>query len=203
MQEIVNHNHKGMVVKAFALAIVSFFSFFVSCDNDKLETTDAIERDSVAGQYAKDVYTLISDSGIVKYRMETKEWYIFDRVDTPYWYFPQGLFFETLNDTMGTDASITSKYAKYYTDLELWDLRDSVKSKNIKGEYFETDQLFWDQKEKRVYSKEKIKITQDKRIITGRGFESNQSFTNYTIKKPEGIFPIEEQQNDEPQKEKE
>lgn len=198
MQQKVKHTNKGMVAKTSVLAIVSFFSIFISCQNNELETTDAISRDSVAGQYAKNVHSLISDSGIVKYRMEAEEWYIFDKVDTPYWYFPQGLFFETLNDTMGTDASITSKWAKYYTELELWDLRDSVKSKNIKGEYFETNQLFWNQKEQKVYSNEKIKITQDKRIITGRGFESNQSFTNYTIKKPEGIFPIdEEKKNDE------
>ncbi len=201
MQQSVKHIHKDMVVKVFALAIVSFFNFLASCSNNEFDTTEAVGRDTVAGQYAKDVYSLISDSGIVKYRMEAKEWYIFDMVDTPYWYFPQGLFVETLNDTMGTEASVTSKFAIYYTELELWDLRDSVKSKNINGEYFETDQLFWNQKEEKVYSKEKIKITQDKRIITGHGFESNQSFTNYTIKKPEGIFPIEEKKNDEPKKE--
>ena len=44
----------------------------------------------------------------------------------------------------------------------------------------------------RVYSNGKIKITQQDKIIYGQGFESNQTFTKYLIKKPEGIFPIEE-----------
>ena len=37
-----------------------------------------------------------------------------------------------------------------------------------------------------------IRIRQKDRIITGFGFESNQQFTNYIIRKTQGIFPIED-----------
>jgi len=63
---------------------------------------------------------------------------------------------------------------------------------NLQGEHFETNQMFWSEKEELIFSSEKIKITQADKIITGTGFESNQTFTKYVIKKPEGIFPIKE-----------
>ena len=38
-----------------------------------------------------------------------------------------------------------------------------------------------------------IRIEQPDRIITGHGFESNQQMTVYTIRKPEGIFYVDEE----------
>ena len=37
-----------------------------------------------------------------------------------------------------------------------------------------------------------MRIEQPDRIITGRGFDSNQQMTKYTIHKPEGIFYLED-----------
>jgi hypothetical protein len=43
-----------------------------------------------------------------------------------------------------------------------------------------------------MYSDSVIHIKQEKQILVGRGFNSNQSMTEYTIRKTEGIFPITE-----------
>ena len=43
-----------------------------------------------------------------------------------------------------------------------------------------------------MYSDSLINIKQDKQIIIGRGFESNTSMTQYTIRKTEGVFPVTE-----------
>ena len=63
---------------------------------------------------------------------------------------------------------------------------------NIQGELFETEQLFWNQRQARFYSDSLIKITQATHIITGIGFESNETMTHYTIKKTQGVFPLNE-----------
>ena len=67
---------------------------------------------------------------------------------------------------------------------------------NEQDEQFDTQLLYWNQKTKKVYSDLYIRIRQQKRIITGIGFTSNQEFTNYTIKQTQGIFPISEDDND-------
>ena len=60
----------------------------------------------------------------------------------------------------------------------------NVHIQNLKGEQFDTELLYWDQRAQknlfRVYP-----YQQPDRIITGHGFESNQQMTDYTIRKPE------------------
>ena len=92
------------------------------------------------------------------------------------------------------EASIEADTAYFYDKEELWKLMGNVHIQNLKGEKFDTDLLYWDQRKGRVWSDQFIRIEQPDRIITGRGFESNQEMTVYTIHKPEGIFYVDEQE---------
>jgi hypothetical protein len=67
-----------------------------------------------------------------------------------------------------------------------------VRATNIIGELFETEQLFWNQRDEKFYSDSLIRITQTTRIITGVGFDSNQSMTQYTIRKGQAVLPFKE-----------
>ena len=68
----------------------------------------------------------------------------------------------------------------------------NVHIQNLKGEKFDTDLLYWDQNKHTIYSDRFIRIEQPDRIITGRGFDSNEQMTVYTIRKPEGIFYVDD-----------
>lgn len=177
-----------------AVAIfVTVMCFFLSC-SERPEQVDAIaDRASTPSLRAFDVSTVISDSGVTRYRMNAQEWLVYDRAPDSYWDFPQGIHLEKFNEQLDVDAEIQSNYAIYYDKRKLWDLRDSVQAMNLEGEHFECDQLFWDEVAEKVYSDTRIKITQKDKIIVGYGFESNQSLTRYTIRKPEGIFPLSEE----------
>ena len=96
------------------------------------------------------------------------------------------------------EANIKADTAYFYNKEELWKLMGNVHIQNLKGEQFDTELLYWDQKKGRVYSDRFIRIEQPDRIITGRGFESNQEMTIYTIHKPEGIFYVEDEQTAAP-----
>lgn len=52
------------------------------------------ERDSLPVMDTKGVTTLISDSGITRYRVNTAEWLIYDRKKPPYWAFEKGIYLE-------------------------------------------------------------------------------------------------------------
>ena len=69
----------------------------------------------------------------------------------------------------------------------------NVHIQNLKGEQFDTELLYWDQRAQRIYSDEFIRIEQPDRIITGHGFESNKQMTDYTISKHEGIYYVDEE----------
>ncbi len=166
-----------------------------ACAKKKQPMTDAItDRDSVPIMVTHDVSTYVSDSGVVRYKIITDEWKVYDRLDPSRWTFEKGIYLEKFNNDLSIDATITADTAYYYDQDELWELRGNVHIQNVQDEQFDTPLLFWNQKTKRVYSDQSIRIRQQKRIITGIGFTSNQDFTNYTIKQTQGIFPIKEEQ---------
>ena len=177
-----------------AFGAVVMFLLFSACSGRHKDMGAAItERDSLPVMDTKGVMTLISDSGVTRYRINTEEWLVFDRKNPPYWAFEKGVYLEKFDSIFQVEASIKADTAYFFNKEELWKLMGNVHIQNLKGEQFDTELLYWDQRAQRIYSDEFIRIEQPDRIITGHGFESNQQMTVYTIRKPEGIFYVDEE----------
>ena len=188
---IVYHKNASITIVLGAMVMLLLFS---SCSGKKKELGDAItERDSMAVMDNRGVTTLVSDSGVTRYRINTEEWLVFDRKNPPYWAFEKGVYLEKFDSIFQVEASIKADTAYFFNKEELWKLMGNVHIQNLKGEQFDTELLYWDQRAQRIYSDEFIRIEQPDRIITGHGFESNQQMTVYTIRKPEGIFYVDEE----------
>ena len=178
------------------LAIVMF-----ACSPAEEVTHDQVPpRDSLPVLVGDTVTTLISDSGITRYRIETAQWLVFDKKDPTYQEFPKGIYLEQFDEALTVQASLKADYAYYNEPDQHWTLRGNVHAMNRKGEHFDTQELKWDQRLHRVYSDSAIHITREKSIIEGVGFESNEEMSKYTIMHPTGVFPIDDEQ-EEPQKE--
>mgnify|MGYP002516994581 FL=1 len=158
----------------------------------RLRADAVTDRAAMAVLEASDVTTIISDSGVVRYRIKAQTWKVYDKADTPYWEFPDGIYLEKFNTNLEADATVEADYAYYNEPAQRWTLRGNVKALNLEGEQFETPLLYWDQKSESVYSDSSIVITREASIIVGVGFRSNQEMTKYTILKPKGVFPFEE-----------
>ena len=150
------------------------------------------DRAAMPALEGMDVTTLISDSGVTRYRIKAKRWLVFDKADTPYWEFPEGIYLEKFNMDLEADATVEADYPYYNEPAQRWTLIGNVQAMNLEGEKFETPLLYWDQKAESVYSDSSITITRETSIIKGVGFQSNQEMTNYTIQYPTGVFPIKE-----------
>ena len=164
------------------------------------------DRSSMPVLDAQDVTTLISDSGVTRFRITAPGWQVYDRSQPSYWEFPDGIYLEQFNHQLEVSATLRADYAYYDDQAEIWRLTGNVYATNVNGEHFQTPELYWSQKEERVYSDSCITITQPPTpaaieakgdsakgtIIKGVGFESNQEMTKYTIRKPSGIFPIDD-----------
>ena len=137
------------------------------------------------------VISLISDSGVTRYRANAKEWLVYGKAKEPCWYFPEGIYVEKFDSLFQTEASIVADTAYYYDKQGLFRFIGQVEVKSLQGEHFETEELFWNQKEDKVYSDRFIRIEQEDKVITGVGFESNQNMTRYTIRQSRGVFPVD------------
>jgi LPS export ABC transporter protein LptC len=142
--------------------------------------------------HTEGVTTLISDSGVIKYRITTQQWDMYENGANPRWYFPQGIFVEKFDSIYQTEASIKSDTAYFFKNKKLWRLVGNVDILNQAGDRFQTQELYWDQRAQTIYSDSAIDILKEDVILRGVGFESNERMTKYTIRTPSGIFPIKE-----------
>ena len=169
---------------------------------------DAIDdRAAIPVLDAQEITTLISDSGVTRYRITAREWRVYDKAQPSYWEFPSGIYLEQFDHSLRISSTLRADYAYYDDQAEIWHLTGNVFATNVNGEKFETPELFWSQKTERVYSDSAITIIQPPShtavkadeekakgtVIKGMGFESNQDMTKYTIRRPTGIFSIDEQ----------
>ena len=182
-----------MGITTIVWMVVMLLLFSASCTNDNKEVVEvSFDPEKTYTMKATDVSSLISDSGITRYRLKAKEWFIYGKAKDPHWYFPGGIYVEKFDTLFRTEASIKADTAYYFDKKGLWELIGNVEVESLEGERFETDQLFWDQKKELVYSDKYMRIEQEDKIITGIGFESNQNMTRYKIFNSQGIFPVSE-----------
>lgn len=188
MKEIITKNKSKNFITIFSFVMLFLF---ICCSKGKNETVASFsDRAEIPVLKTTDVVTMISDSGITRYRISAPEWTIYDKAQEPYWNFPKGIKFERFDGDFQTDANIISDEAIYFENKKLWELTGNVKATNLKGEIFETNKLFWNQAEEKIYSPQSVTITQSDKIIHGVGFTSNQTLSKYEISKVNGIFPV-------------
>ena len=186
--------YPNYIKRIIPVVLLVLFCMLCACaKKDVRRRAGAIDdRKAMAVLAGDEVTTLISASGITRYRIKAPKWLVFDKADTPYWEFPQGIYLEKFNMELEAEATVEADYAYYNEPAQRWTLRGNVKALNLQGEQIETPLLYWDQKEESVYSDSSIVIIREASIIQGIGFRSNQEMTQYTILRPTGVFPIKE-----------
>ena len=169
--QVVVHKNLSITIASMAMVMLLLFS---SCSGRKKELGEAItERDSLPVMDTRGVTTLVSDSGVIRYRVNAEEWKVYDRKSPSYWAFEKGVYVEKFDSLFQVEASIEADTAYYYDKQRLWKLISNVHIQNLKGEKFDTELLYWDQNKKKVYTDKEVRIEQPDQIINDVGIESD------------------------------
>jgi len=134
--------------------------------------------------HTKDVVSLISDSGITRYRLKAKVWEVYTHPED-YWYFPEKIYVEQFDSLLQVKGSIEADTAYYFAKKELWRLIGNVFVKNLEGTTFETSELFWNQSapadsREAIYTNKLAKVTRANGDYQygRRGFKSDVSLND-------------------------
>ncbi len=178
-----------MKYSKYILVILLVLVFFASCEEQKEHTAGAIhDRDSVSMMTSYGVNTLISDSGVIKYRIVTERWEV-NTVRTPSrWIFEKGLFFEQFDDKFHVQAYIQCDTAYYYDQKRLWELRSRVSVLTKDGLRFNSQLLFWDEQAHELFSNVHSKLVTPERTLEGTYFRSDERMTRYYVSNSKGSF---------------
>ena len=172
--------------------IVIFFLLFVGCRKEKkVDVASRLHPEQMPTMVTRDITTLVSDSGVTQYKIVSHEWVVYNEVDTPYWLFPSGLYLEKFDKKFKVIASVAADSAVYLVKEKLWKLIGNVEVKKKPRDLFLSERLFWNEKDRKIYSDTFIHIENETHILEGSGFVSNDQMTVYRVLKPNGIFPVD------------
>ncbi len=174
-------------VLPFVLFVLLSATF--SCTQEKEHTAPAIHaRDSVSMMTSYGVNTLISDSGVMKYRIVTEKWEVNTVRNPSRWIFERGLFLEQFDEKFHVQAYIQSDTAYFYDQLKLWELRGRVRVRTADGLRFQSQELFWNQARHELYSNMFSRLVTPDRELQGAYFRSDERLTHYIISNTKGSF---------------
>ena len=188
--------NKYGITTTFAV-VVMLLLFMASCGKENKEVVEVTcDRENTYTLRTTDVSSLISDSGITRYRMNAKEWLVFGKAKEPYSYFPQGVYVEKFDSLFNVEASVKADTAYYWDKKGLYKLIGHVSILSQEGKKLDTSILYFDQKEDQIYTDEYFELEEGDKIITGIGFKSNQNMTKYKIFNSQGTFPVSDTARD-------
>lgn len=171
------------------LLVLMAFLLVLSCSEEKEHTAPAIrDRDSVSIMISYGVNTLISDSGVIKYRIVTEQWDVNQIKNPSRWTFIKGIFMEQFDEQFHVRGYIQSDTAWYYDQKKLWEFRGRVRVRNVNGLIFRSEELFWDGIRHELYSNKFSRLITPERTLQGTYFLSDERMTHYTVSNSAGSF---------------
>ena len=168
-------------------------ALLLSCNEAQEHTAPAIyDRDSVSMMTSYGVNTLISDSGVIKYRIVTERWDVNVIRHPSRWTFEKGIFFEQFDEKFHVQAYIQADTAWYYDQQKLWHLRGRVRIRNINGLIYTSEELYWDGISHELYSNVFSKVVTPDRQMEGSYFRSDEQMRHYLVSNSKGSFERED-----------
>ncbi len=203
MIEVKGEEHrieKGMKWWFIGLPLLFTFplSLFTSCGEPAEHTAPPIyDRDSASMMVSYGVNTLISDSGVIKYRIVTERWDVNTVREPSRWTFEKGVFFEQFDEKFHVQAYVQADTAWYFDQKKLWHLRGRVRIRNVNGLIYQSEELYWDGMRHELYSNVFSRVTTPERTMEGTYFLSDEQMTHYTVSNSKGSFEREDITGDE------
>lgn len=169
----------------------------LSCTEQKAHTAAAVhDRDSASMMVSYGVNTLISDSGVIKYRIVTERWDVNVIKNPTRWTFEKGIFMEQFDENFHIEGYIQADSAWYYDQQKLWELRGRVSIRNVNGLVFNSEELWWDGIRHEFYSHKFSRVVTPERTLEGTYFRSDEQMAHYEVTNSVGSFQSEDVEGD-------
>ena len=177
------------------MATATAVAFVVYSCKGKLGEAETLDLKETPVQVVDDMFIVQSDNGMIKMRAEAPRMEKYERGDTlDFEFFPEGFFVYGFDENGKLETEIVAdnaRHLKYDDGRESWEAFGNVVVKNlINQEVMETDTLYWDQENEKIYTHCYVRMYSPDGFMQGYGMESDQrarrtilynNFNNYAI----------------------
>ncbi len=178
---------QNMVAVTFVIATI-----LLSCKED-IPRSDMQAMEGMPTQKIENMRVVQFSKGIASFIVEAPLMERYTEVEIPYDVFPQGVKMRGFTPEGVLETLIVADYAKHVIKEaeEIWEAHGNVVINNyIKGEKMETDTLYWNKLNKRIYTHTWVKLTTPDLFMQGYGMESDEMARNAVIKQPFDSYAI-------------
>ena len=166
-----------------------------SCKN-KIDVINSVFpfEDSIPEMIGKNIDYLESDSGkvIVSLTSPTMKKY---GGKNSLIEFPDGFKVVFYDSAMNIKSQMSADYGINFEKKRLMEAKKNVIIINYENhEILFTEHIIWNQKKKTIFSNVPIKLITKSDTIYGQSFESDETFSHYTIIDPSGVFIVDQEE---------
>ena len=177
-----------MIATATAVAFVVY-----SCKG-KLSEVESKNIAETPVQTVDDMFIIQTNNGKIQMRAEAPLRERYEHDSLSYALFPKGFHFYGYTDEENLETEIiadNAKHLQYKDGRESWEAYGNVVVKNlINKEVMETDTLYWDQKNERIYTHCYVRMYSPDGFMQGYGMESDQRARDSRIFNPFNSYGI-------------
>ena len=180
-----------MIATAAAVAFV-----VISCKG-KLAEADDMNLAEVPVQTVDNMFIVQTENGRIQMRTEAPLMERYERDTLSYELFPNGFYVYGYTDDEMLETEIVAdkaRHTRHKDGRESWEAYGNVRISNlIKQEVMETDTLYWDQKNEKIYTHCYVRMYSPDGFMQGYGMESDQRARNSVIYNPFNSYGFLEQ----------
>lgn len=180
-----------------SVLVILIASTLFACEGNYRNVKKLSLKDVLPATEGTDVNMVYTDSGKVVTNLLAPKLLDYSNFKFSYQEFPEGLevrFFEN-----NEQSTVTADYGMRYPETSIVDLRRNVVLVTADGNVLNAEQLYWDQKNKWVFTDHPYRITfNDGSYNDGERFDANEDFTVFLSRKNDGIQMIDQNKTTPP-----
>ena len=164
---------------------------FFACSNDIKTISGFANDENSPVESAKDVEYYYSENGYITVKLKAGKLNSFEYPEE-YTELKDGVYLEFFDSTGNITSALTSNYAKRFERKKIMEAMHDVEIIDfIEDKKLNTEHLIWDENSRKIYNESFVKITTPDKIIYGDGFETDENFSEYIIKKTRGEILVD------------
>ena len=176
-----NTNHKLV----FITFLISNLVLLLGCESNFKEIQKINYSEFTPSGEADNFNLKYTDSGRIKSILISPKMLDYSNVEFPFTEFPKGIDV-TLYDAKSKRTFVVADYALSFKGTDVIDLIGNVKITTETGQFLETEQLYFDQKNEWFFTQKKFKFTDPKGVSFGEGIDFSKDFKIVNSQKIKG-----------------
>ena len=172
-----------------AIASTLVLAFVVYSCKSNLAEAQKLDLSVTPIQVVDTMLLINSDNGRLKIRIESPRMEVYEYDTLSYNYFPKGIHVFGYNEESQlletTIVADEARHNKYKHGDDIWSAYGNVVVKNIlKREMIETDTLYWDAKNKEIWTDCYVRLSSKDGMMQGYGMRSDEMARNSILLHP-------------------